>query len=707
MIFTMISNNKNQIFTLPKMMMKRFFLLTTACLWLTTQVFSQTVTNEKPFTVPEITQWTGGQGSVGLSGHVVVKSKSLQAVATQFAADYEALFGRKLTVGSGKAKAGDIVLTLKKLDTMPSEGYEINIGDIVEVTSPAEIGAFWATRTLLQILETSPITSHSTLHTPHFTLPKGTITDVPQYRLRGFMLDVGRKFVPMSYLRNLVKVMAYYKMNTLQLHLNDNGFPQYFENDWMKTSAAFRLESDTYPGLAAKDGHYTKAEFIELQKLAESLHVEIIPEIDAPAHVLAFTQYRPELGSKEYGMDHFNLSNPDVYPFMDNLFREYLAGKNPVFRGPRVNIGTDEYSNRDKKVVEQFRAYTDYYLALMESYGKQPVIWGSLTHARGETPIRHKNVLMGSWSRDYAEPDSMMKLGYQLISIPDRYVYIVPAAGYYQDYLNSKNLYESWTPATLFGKPVAEQHPQIEGGMFAVWNDHYGNGISTKDIHHRLFPAMQTLSTKCWTGQLTSLPYEAFDKKRLLLSEAPAVNELGRLPENPVKLDVVTAGQPLNLKIQHSTFNIQHSMIEAGYNYAISFDIDCAAEEKGTVLTSNATATFYLADPETGRLAFSRDGYLNKFNYKLPESGRVSLRIEGTNTETRLYVNNRHRETLRKHEVYVIKPEKLLNTMPDAPYHTTVYASSGRMFYVPTLVFPLEKAGDFKSRVTNLEVRKL
>ena len=519
------------------------------------------------------------------------------------------------------------------------------------------------------------------------------------------MLDVGRKFVPMSYLRNLVKVMAYYKMNTLQLHLNDNGFPQYFENDWSKTSAAFRLECDTYPGLAAKDGHYTKAEFIELQQLAEQLHVEVIPEIDAPAHVLAFTQYRPELGSKEYGMDHFNLSNPDIYTFMDGLFAEYLTGKNPVFRGPRVNIGTDEYSNRDKEVVEQFRAYTDYYLALMEKYGKQPMVWGSLTHAKGTTPIRHENVLMSCWSTDYAEPDSMMKLGYQIVSIPDRYNYIVPAAGYYYDYLNCKWLYESWTPATLFGKPVAEQHPQLEGGMFAVWNDHYGNGISTKDIHHRLYPAMHTFSTKCWTGQLTSVPYEKFDEKRLLLSEAPAVNELARLPENPVTLDVVAAGKPLNLNIQNSTFNIQNSITEAGYDYAVSFDIDCAAEALGTVFTTNSNATFYLADPETGRLAFSRDGYLNKFNYKLPETGSVNIRVEGTNAETRLYVNNRHRETLRKRDAYSVGEP--LNTMPDAPYHTTVYVPTRRMFYVATLVFPLEKAGNFKSRVTNLEIRKL
>src|SRR3712207_7162358 len=69
----------------------------------------------------------------------------------------------------------------------------------------------------------------------------------------------------MSYLKDLVKVMAYYKMNTLQVHLNDNGFKQFFNNDWAKTYAAFRLESETYPGLTARDGSYSKAEFKEFQ----------------------------------------------------------------------------------------------------------------------------------------------------------------------------------------------------------------------------------------------------------------------------------------------------------------------------------------------------------------------------------------------------------------------------------------------------------
>ena len=634
--------------------------------------------NPKPFTIPELTSWTGGEGTATPSGRIVVGSKQLRPVAEQLARDYALLCNQKTRVVTGKPKAGDIVLSLKKLDTMPTEGYRLRIGEKVEIDAPSTTGAFWGTQTLLQLLEQG-------------ALPCGEATDVPQYPLRGFMLDVGRKFIPMGYLRHLVRIMAYYKMNTLQLHLNDNGFPQYFKGDWNQTPSAFRLECDTYPGLTATDGSYTKQEFIELQQLAEMLHVEIIPEIDAPAHVLAFTHYRPELGSKEYGMDHFDLSNPAVYTFMDSLFQEYLGGKSPVFRGPRVNIGTDEYSNRRQEVVEQFRAFTDRYLALMQQYGKQPMLWGSLTHAKGTTPVRHDGVLMACWSNDYARPEDMAKLGYQLVSIPDGLVYIVPAAGYYYDYLNCQYLYEHWTPAVVGNHTFAEQHPQVQGGMFAVWNDHYGNGISTKDIHHRIMPAMQTLATKCWTGRQTTLPYAEYDRQRQALSEAPGVNEGGRIAGN-CQINTVLPGQSLGIGVD-----------DAGYGYAISFDIDCAAEAPGTILTQSDYAVFYLASPEDGRLAFQRDGYLNAFDYRLPTSGHVNVRIECTNKETRLYVDNRHRQTLATYPVYVIDTARPLSTLTaDAPFRPTVYATGRRMYYVPTLAFPLKRAGDFKSRVTNL-----
>lgn len=642
--------------------------------------------NPKPFVVPELKTWSGAEGQTALSGRIVVKNAKLKAVAAALAADYKEMFGKELTIVNGATKGGDVVLSLKKNKALGDEGYTMNVGSAVEITAATERGAFWATRTLLQIAE-----QHK-----DGNLPKGKTTDVPEYKLRGFMIDCGRKFIPMSYLRDLAKIMAYYKMNTLQVHLNDNGFRQYFGGDWNKTQAAFRLECDTYPGLTAKDGSYSKQEFIDFQKLAEQNGVEVIPEIDAPAHSLAFTQYKNEIGSKEYGMDHLDLFNPETYKFMDGLWKEYIGGKNPVFIGKRVHIGTDEYSNAKKDVVEKFREFTDHYIKYVESFGKQAVVWGALTHANGDTKVKNKGVLMDIWYNGYADPVEMKKQGYKLVSIPDGLVYIVPAAGYYYDYLNCQYLYEHWTPAVIGNKTFEENDPMIEGGMFAVWNDHAGNGISTKDVHHRVYPALQTLAVKCWTGKETKLPYAEFDSKRAELSEAPGVNELGRL------------GKPGSVVLEKATVNAGETLNaeEIGYNYAVTFTIDGKQEANGTELFRSANAVVYLADPDQGKLGFERDGYRNLFNYRIPAGEKHTITIEGTNKMTRLLVDGAVKEKLGPKTLYVMRDQDRAHYQVKGTYtyEPVVYQPTDQIYYQRTLVFPLRKAGNFKSAITNLKV---
>lgn len=663
---------------------KKILALATCCMLSAGALWADI--NPKPFVVPELKTWSGAEGQTALSGRIVVKNAKLKAVAAALAADYKEMFGKELTIVNGATKGGDVVLSLKKDKALGDEGYTMNVGSAVEITAATERGAFWATRTLLQIAE-----QHK-----DGNLPKGKTTDVPEYKLRGFMIDCGRKFIPMSYLRDLAKIMAYYKMNTLQVHLNDNGFRQYFGGDWNKTQAAFRLECDTYPGLTAKDGSYSKQEFIDFQKLAEQNGVEVIPEIDAPAHSLAFTQYKNEIGCKEYGMDHLDLFNPETYKFMDGLWKEYIGGKNPVFIGKRVHIGTDEYSNAKKDVVEKFREFTDHYIKYVESFGKQAVVWGALTHANGDTKVKNKGVLMDIWYNGYADPVEMKKQGYKLVSIPDGLVYIVPAAGYYYDYLNCQYLYEHWTPAVIGNKTFEENDPMIEGGMFAVWNDHAGNGISTKDVHHRVYPALQTLAVKCWTGKDTKLPYAEFDSKRVELSEAPGVNELGRL------------GKPGSVVLEKATVNAGETLNaeEIGYNYAVTFTVDGKQEANGTELFRSANAVVYLADPDQGKLGFERDGYRNLFNYRIPAGEKHTITIEGTNKMTRLLVDGAVKEELGPKTLYVMRDQDRAHYQVKGTYtyEPVVYQPTDQIYYQRTLVFPLRKAGNFKSTITNLKV---
>lgn len=627
--------------------------------------------NPKPFVIPELKTWTGetGQFVPTTSTRIVYPkgSAELEKVAKALQADYADMFGTRLEVATGKGKAGDIVLALRKDKKLGAEGYRMSVSDraVLDATTPT--GVYWATRTLLQISEQSD----------NHALPCGDVRDWPDYAMRGFMIDCARKFFPIDYLRDYVKIMSYYKMNTFQVHLNDNGFKQYFKNDWDRTYAAFRLESDYFPGLTARDGHYTKQEFRDLQLMAQDRCVEIIPEIDVPAHSLSFAHFRPEVGSEKYGMDHLDLFNPATYNLIDSVFDEYLKGPDPVFIGPRVHVGTDEYSNADTAVVEKFRAFTDHYIRKVESYGKQAMVWGALTHAKGKTPVKSENVIMNCWYNGYAEPKDMAKQGYKLISIPDGYVYIVPAAGYYYDYLNLQMLYDQWSPAVIGNAKFDEGDPVLMGGMFAVWNDHVGNGISTKDVHDRTFPGVQVIAAKAWNGNgKTTVPFDTFNKQRLTLSEAPGVNLAGRIGKGKglvFEKATVSAGETLPYE-------------EVGYGYRVEFDLDGTAQKPGTELFRSKTAVFYLADPVRGMLGFARDGYLNQFSYPVPAGRNSHIAIEGDNRETRLYIDG-----------------KLVETLDIMPIYFGKGAKDG-MSYVRTLVFPLRTAGQFAGSVTNLKV---
>lgn len=622
---------------------------------------------QKPFVIPELKEWKGATGFFmpKQSVRIIYGAPGLQKIARQFAADYKALFGVLPEIAEGKPCKGDFFFTIKRDKKLEKEGYDIVIGDYVKVSANEPVGVYWATRTLLQMGE----------QYKNGNLPKGHIRDWPDYGIRGLLIDCGRKFIPMNYLCDLACIMSYYKMNFMHVVLNNNGFKAYFNDDWNQTYAAFRLECETYPGLTARDGYYTKKEFVHFQEEAAERFVEIIPEIDVPAHSLAFSHYKPELGSKEYGMDHLNLSHPEVYSFVDALFKEYLDGENPVFRGPRVHIGTDEYSNKKKEVVEQFRAFTDHYIKFVEGFGKQACVWGALTHAAGETPVKSDNVIMYAWYNGFANPKDMVQQGYNLISIPDGLTYIVPLAGYYWDYLNTERLYKQWTPAHVADVVFEEKDPAIIGGMFAVWNDIVGNGISVKDIHHRIFPALQTIAVKTW-NIAPAFSYTEFETKRQKLSEAPDVNQLGRIGDDENSLVYETSSITPGSELPYT---------EIGYGYTITFDMEAANENYGTELFRSPNAVFYLADPVKGMFGFSRDGYMNTFAFRPYPGEKISVKITGDALSTSLFINGQLIERMGIEKRYLNEVEKQNN-------------------FIRTLVFPLKNAGNFKSKITNLKV---
>ena len=159
--------------------------------------------NSKPFVIPELRQWQGADGMTTISAKskVVYVNTELADVAEAMAEDYGLLFGKKLkTQAASKAAKGNIIMALTDDEELGDEGYCIEIGDAVAISANTPTGVYWATRTLLQILE-----QHEGVN-----LPKGTIRDWPDYDVRGFMIDCGRKYIPLDYLKAYSKIMTYY-----------------------------------------------------------------------------------------------------------------------------------------------------------------------------------------------------------------------------------------------------------------------------------------------------------------------------------------------------------------------------------------------------------------------------------------------------------------------------------------------------------------
>ncbi|NML37033.1 family 20 glycosylhydrolase [Chitinophaga sp. G-6-1-13] len=663
--------------------------------------------NPRPFVIPALREWCGGKGSYTLPATpaLVIDPRDTAALlpgVTVFKEDLQLLTGiQHISIRTGQPRKGDIFFSLQSTDPqLGKEGYQLEIAGDIRIQATHAQGAFWATRTLLQILEQDG---------QHRHIPQGITRDYPKYAVRGFVLDVGRKFFSMAFLRHYVKFMAYYKMNDFHIHLNDNAFEKFFGNNWDSTYSSFRLENNTFPNLTAKDGSYSKKAFIALQDLADSCAVKIIPEIDVPAHSLAFTKAVPQTASLLYGRDHLNLDSAS-YDMIDKVFREYLQGPEAVFKGDEIHIGTDEYS---KKEAEKFRAFTDHYIRYVESFGKKVRMWGSLTHAQGTTPVKSAGVTMNAWYNGYADPADMMRQGYDLISTPDGWLYIVPAAGYYHDYLNIAKIYQQWEP-NMIGEAVFPMgHPQIKGGSFAVWNDHAGNGITEKDVHDRVFPAMQVLAEKMWNGHTTQSDYQQFATNSRSIGEGPGLNMRAKITsKDTVALhydfsnnqisDIsgnsraaleqhrVVISQKQTLVLQGGNSYVKTPLTEVGYPYSIEFDIKPDADNRpGAVIFSSPNAVVTLLQQETGKLGFSREGYHYHFNYTLPVGTWTHVKLTGNNKGTSLFINGQLTEKL----------EGAMRSFPNIKDKNAI---------IQTLVFPLQMIGDtvnaFKGEIDNLKV---
>ena len=641
--------------------------------------------NEKPTVIPELAEWYGGteEGSFTVGSRILVSSSASEFMdaVNAFKDDYNAEMNASLTVETGdNPQAGDIYFT-KDDGTrgLGEEGYVMEIGDYVTVSADHNTGAYWATRSILQIAELND-----------GTMPQGITKDYPKYEVRGFMLDVARKPVSMETLEDIAKEMAYYKMNEFHIHLNDNLI---FYEDYASAEEArekaytgFRLESNVVEGsndglnqadLTNKDLYYTKEEFRNFILDCRSMGVNITPEFDTPGHSGAFTKVRPDLmlqnivsGAANRAGEQFDLS-PEKYDeslaFVESIWDEYL-NEDMFDQSMTVHIGTDEYYGEKNR----FRMFSDDLIEYVQSKGYTVRLWGSLSSMPGEAEVRSEGVQMNVWSTGWANPTNMYNEGFELINTIDGQLYMVPAAGYYYDYLNTQNLYNNWVPNNFSGTVIPAGSDQMLGSTYAIWNDSIdtrANGISEIEIYDRFADAVPTMASKNW-GEGEDLTYSEMESVVDELGDAANSNpyheasaddngeymsyefedghemtdssDNGRDLKENVNASIEDGGLKLNGGESYVTTGID----KLATGNTLEFDITLETPaQAGNILFeadnegSNGDYVHDIRIMDDGRLGFRRELYDYYFDYKLPVGEKVHLAISTSGTSTTLTVN--------------------------------------------------------------------
>ena len=217
-------------------------------------------------------------------------------------ADFLATFIKEMTgtevhVSDKEKSSNAIILAVDSTMGHP-EGYKLQITpEKVLLTGGSEAGVFYGIQTIhkaLPILKDGKVAA---------ALPAGTVTDFPRFRYRGFMIDVGRHFFPVSYLKQMIDLMALHNINYFHWHLTeDQGwrieikkYPKLTEIGSKRDSTIIDWETKKFDG-KPHSGFYTQDEAREIVRYAADRFITVVPEIDLPGHTTAALASYPELG---------------------------------------------------------------------------------------------------------------------------------------------------------------------------------------------------------------------------------------------------------------------------------------------------------------------------------------------------------------------------------------------------------------------------
>lgn len=347
---------------------------------------------------------------------------------------------------NGKKSSGELTVEEKYVNQIEGakfqeEAYHLSItrkGILLEATTPK--GMYWGRQTLEQLKYTK---------NKKAWVPQCDITDWPAFRIRGFMHDVGRSYIPVEELKREISLLSRYKINVFHWHLTEN--------------QAWRLECKKYPQLNApenmereKGKFYTLDEARQLVEFCKQHQVLLIPEIDMPGHSAAFERtFKTDMQS-EKGTQ-----------ILKDIIDEVCA----TFDVPYLHIGTDEVQFTNPDFVPMMVKY-------IRDKGKKVISYNP------------------GWNYKPGEIDMMQLWSYRgkaqkgIPAIDCRYHY----ANHFDTYADLVAMFNS----RIYNQP--EGSDDLAGCIVAFWNDRFIDNTPQLLAENNFYPYMLTLAERAWRG---------------------------------------------------------------------------------------------------------------------------------------------------------------------------------------------------------------
>ena len=467
-----------------------------------------------PVTVPALSNWTPESGSYDFrpGTRLVADSRSERRVADTLADDLKAAGHGSVPVvhAAGAGRPGDIVIQVRSTRrSLGAEGYELRSAGRLSVTGATETGAFYGTRTVLQLLAQGD------------RIPAGRTVDVPRYKERGVGVCACYVHISLPWLENLVREMAYHKLDQLLLEL--------------KVKSAAHPEGNTW-------GYYTQDEMRRLVALGDKYHVEIIPEINSPGHMDPWIENRPDLqltdsdGTKQPA--RLDVTQPAAFDYYTSLMDEYAQ----VFTASSWHMGADEYmlGSDYSKYPQMLRyaqekyganatpqdAYIDFInrvQAYAASKGKKLRIWNDGLTGANTVPVA-PGMTVEHWLNVTEKPSQLIAQGYPLMNAA--YSLYLVRGGFHSD---TESLYDqSWDPRSFEGEKLTSSHG-ITGAKISLWPDN-GRGETENEVTADTEPALLHLAQATWGDPHPDATYAAFTARGTAVGHAPGRRDLTRVP---------------------------------------------------------------------------------------------------------------------------------------------------------------------------------